>query len=86
MRAVPVARLVSFPATWGSDMSIDPIEFGKVLARLQAQDQQIAEMREDIKHLVNMANQGKGGLLMLTTIGTIVGSVIGWIGSHLMRG
>lgn len=67
-------------------MSIDPIEFGRVLSRLDAQDRQIAEMREDIKHLVNMANQGKGGLLMLTTIGTIVGSIVGWIGSHLMRG
>lgn len=74
-------------------MSIDPIEFGRVLARLDAQDKQIADIKEaakdtqnNVAHLVNLANQGKGGLMMLSTIAGIVGSIIGWMVSHLFRG
>ena len=64
---------------------IDPVLFGRVLARLDAQDQEILALRQDVKTLVNLANQGKGGLLMLTTIGTIVGSIVGWIVAHFFR-
>lgn len=74
-------------------MDIDPIEFGKVLGRLDAQDRQIAEIKlaskdtqKNVEHLVNLANQGKGGLMMLTTIAGIVGSIIGWMIAHLFRG
>lgn len=65
---------------------IDPIEFGKVLARLDEQDRQIAEMRSDIKRLLAMANQGRGGLLMLTSIGAVVGGVLTWLIQHIPFG
>lgn len=67
-------------------MNLDPVEFGRMMGRLDAQDKQIAELRLDVKHLVDMANQGKGGLLMLTTIGSIVGAIVGWVASHLFHG
>ncbi|MFM0357955.1 hypothetical protein PQR12_31070 [Paraburkholderia nemoris] len=63
---------------------IDPIEFGRVLARLDDQDRQIAEMRKDIKSLLAMANKGKGSLLTLTSIGAIVGAVLTEIARHLI--
>ncbi|KVN08202.1 hypothetical protein DF105_00875 [Burkholderia stagnalis] len=62
---------------------IDPIEFGRVLARLDEQDRQIAEMSQDIKRLLAMANQGRGGLLMLTSIGAIVGGTLTWLVQHI---
>lgn len=65
-------------------MPIDPIEFGKVIARLDEQDRQIAELRVDIKRLLAMANQGKGGLLTLTSIGAVVGAVIAEVARHLI--
>jgi len=63
--------------------TIDPIEFGKVLARLDEQDGQIAEMKKDIKSLLAMANQGKGGLWAFTSISAVVGAVIAEIGRHM---
>ncbi|CAB3731231.1 hypothetical protein [Paraburkholderia rhynchosiae] len=70
---------------------IDPIEFGKVLARLEDQDRQIAEirtenreMRDDIKRLLAMANQGKGGLFTLTSIGAVVGAVVTEVARHFI--
>lgn len=70
---------------------IDPIEFGRVLARLQDQDRQIAEirtenkeMRDDIKRLLAMANQGKGGLFTLTSIGAVVGAVVAETARHFI--
>lgn len=61
---------------------IDPIEFGRVLARLDEQDKTIDEMRQDIKSLLAMANRGKGALFILMSVSSIVGAVIGAVGHH----
>lgn len=70
-------------------MPIDPIEFGRVLGRLDSQDAQLksleAELRSansNISTLLAMANQGKGSLATLLCIGSIIGSIIGWIIGH----
>jgi type II secretory pathway component PulJ len=68
---------------------IDPIEFGRVLARLDQQDQQSAEMRTEISQmrseiqaLLALANRGKGALFTLTSIGAAIGAVLGALGHH----
>jgi type II secretory pathway component PulJ len=68
---------------------IDPIEFGRVLARLDQQDQQSAEMRQEIAQmrteiqaLLALANRGKGALFTLTSIGAAIGAVLGAVGHH----
>lgn len=63
----------------------DPEEFGKVLARLDAQDKTLARMEDNVASLLTMANQGKGGLMMLTTIGGLVGAIMGFLGGWLIR-
>jgi hypothetical protein len=72
-------------------MSIDPIEFGRVLARLDQQDQQSAEMREELRQmreeirgLLALANRGKGALFTLTSMGAAVGAVLGALGHHFL--
>lgn len=65
--------------------SIDPVLLGRVLERLNVQDREIEALRSDVRHLLDLASQGKGGLLMLTTVGTFVGSVIGWVAGHLWK-
>lgn len=62
---------------------IDPIEFGKMLARLDDQDRQIAKLNENVERLLALANQGKGGLFTLTSIGAIVGAVLAELARHL---
>lgn len=71
-------------------VDIDPIEFGKVLARLDAQDEQMAlmrtengAMRDDIKRLLAMANQGKGGLWAFTSISAVIGAVLAELARHM---
>lgn len=61
---------------------IDPIEFGRVLARLDEQDKTIDEMRSDIKALLGMANRGKGALFILMSVSSVIGAVIGALGHH----
>lgn len=74
-------------------MSIDPVEFGKVLARLDAQDLQLAElrsenkaMRDDVRRLLAMANQGRGSLFVLMGIGSIVGGLAIEVLKHFFFG
>lgn len=62
----------------------DPEEFGKVLARLDAQDRTLMRLEDSVSNLVVMANQGKGGLMMLMSIGSVVGAIVGWIVEHLI--
>lgn len=62
----------------------DPEEFGKVLARLDNQDRILTRLEDSVSNLVIMANQGKGGLMMLMSIGSIVGAVVGWVVEHLV--
>lgn len=62
----------------------DPEEFGKVLARLDNQDRILTRLEDSVSNLVIMANQGKGGLMMLMSVGSIVGAVVGWVVEHLV--
>lgn len=62
----------------------DPEEFGKVLARLDNQDRILTRLEDSVSNLVIMANQGKGGLMMLMSVGSIVGAVVGWVVEHLI--
>ncbi|KAA0089381.1 hypothetical protein CIW54_07920 [Paraburkholderia sp. T12-10] len=61
---------------------IDPVEFGRVLARLDEQDKTIDEMRQDIKSLLAMANRGKGALFILMSVSSVIGAVMGALGHH----
>lgn len=77
---------------------IDPIEFGRVLARLDAQDIELRDVKNalrdannNIATLLALANRGKGSLMMLCLFGSIIGwvagssvvsSVVGWVAGH----
>lgn len=63
---------------------VNPTEFGEMKARLDYQDNEIKEMKQDIKRLLALANQGKGGIVMLTGVGTIVGAILGALGQHFI--
>lgn len=65
---------------------IDPVLFGRVLARLDEQDREIQALRKDVASLLTMANQGKGSLLMLCTVGGVVSSILTWLVSHFWKG
>lgn len=65
---------------------IDPIQYGKMAAEVEALKTQVAELRTDVKSLLELANKSKGGFWMGMTIASAVGGLGGWIVSHLPWG
>lgn len=64
---------------------IDPREFGKLEAQVEALQSEVHAMREDIKLLLEMANKSKGGMFVGMAIASIVGGVISFIATKVMR-
>lgn len=62
--------------------SIDPIEYGKLIAKVEILTTKVESMDGDIKQLLELANKSKGGFWMGMTIAAGVGSVVSWVVSH----
>jgi hypothetical protein len=63
----------------------DPLQMGKVIQRLDDQDDQIGELRGDVKQLLGLAHQGKGSLIALASLGSILGAIGGWLAEHFWK-
>ena len=64
---------------------IDPREFGKLEAQVEALQSEVHAMREDIKLLLEMAKKSKGGMFVGMAIASVVGGVISFIATKVMR-
>lgn len=64
---------------------IDPREFGKLEAQVQALQTEVHAMREDIKLLLEMANKSKGGFFVGMAIASVVGGIISFVATKLIR-
>ena len=65
---------------------IDPVEYGKLLAKVEGLEAKIVGMDNDIKTLLALANQSKGGFWMGMAIASFAGGVIAWVANHLIKG
>lgn len=65
--------------------NIDPVEYGKLIAKVEVLTSKVESMDQDIKQLLELANKSKGGFWMGMTIASGVGGLIAWIASHLTR-
>jgi hypothetical protein len=65
---------------------LDPIQFGELKKHVQLLENQVTELREDVKKLLEMANKSKGGLWMGLTFASMFGGVISWIIGHIRIG
>lgn len=75
-----------------TDGKIDPIEFGRVLGRLDAQDIElkalktsVEQINTNISDLLAMANQSRGGFLMLFSLGSVLMTIAGWFAGHWFK-
>tara|TARA_B110000503_G_scaffold75745_1_gene116941 strand:+ start:5340 stop:5543 length:204 start_codon:yes stop_codon:yes gene_type:complete len=57
---------------------INPIEYGKLLATVETLENRVDDMSKDIKSLLELANQSKGGFWMGMTIASIAGGFLTW--------
>jgi hypothetical protein len=64
---------------------IDPREFGKLEAQVEALQTEVHALRQDIKTLLEMANKSKGGFFVGMAIASIVGGFISFIATKVMR-
>ncbi len=62
---------------------IDPIKFGALVQQVATLQEQMTEMRADMKEMLALANKGRGGFWMGMSIAAGAGSVVTWIGSHI---
>lgn len=64
---------------------IDPVEYGKLLAKVEGLEAKIVGMDNDIKTLLALANQSKGGFWMGMAIASFAGGIITWAANHLFK-
>jgi len=64
---------------------IDPREFGKLEAQVEALQTEVSALREDIKLLLEMANKSKGAFFVGMAIASVIGGVISFIATKVIR-
>ena len=64
---------------------IDPREFGKLEAQVEALQAEVSAMRDDIKALLEMANRSKGGFFVGMAIASIIGGFISFIATRIIK-
>jgi heme A synthase len=64
---------------------IDPREFGKLEAQVEALQSEVHAMREDIKALLEMANRSKGGMFVGMAIASVLGGIVSFVATKMIR-
>ena len=64
---------------------LNQIEYGKLLAKVEGLENKVSSMDADIKTLLALANQSKGGFWMGMTIASIAGGFLTWLAQHWSR-
>jgi hypothetical protein len=64
---------------------IDPREFGKLEAQVEALQTEVHALRQDIKTLLEMANKSKGGFFVGMAIASVIGGIITFVADRLWK-
>jgi hypothetical protein len=64
---------------------IDPREFGKLEAQVEALQIEVHALRQDIKALLEMANKSKGGMFVGMAIASVVGGLISFVATKVLK-
>ena len=68
-----------------SDNLIDPVEYGKLISTVDNLTKKVDSMDADIKTLLELANQSKGGFWMGMTIASIFGGILTFVAERILR-
>lgn len=64
-------------------MELDPIKFGITIQKVEAMEHEVAELRKDVKALLELANKGRGGfwagMALVSAFSTFIGFVAHYI-------
>ena len=64
---------------------IDPIQYGQLIAKVDLMERQVTEMQADVKKLLALANQSKGGLWFGMAIVSAGSTLVGWCISYFSK-
>ena len=63
---------------------IDPVDFGELKGEVNALKAQVTNMASKVDLLLEMANQGKGGLWMFNSGLVLAGGAVAWLAEHFL--
>ena len=66
-------------------VDIDPVKFGVTWQKVEAMENEVAELRKDVKQLLELANKGRGGFWAGMAIVSAFSTFIGFM-SHYITG
>jgi len=64
---------------------IDPVKIGVMWSKVESMEKEVAEMRQDIKELLAMANKGRGGFWVGMMVVSGISSFIGFIAHYFSQ-
>jgi len=64
-------------------MDLDPIKFGITIQKVEAMEFEVAELRKDVKQLLELANKGRGGLWAGMMVVSAISALIGFISHYI---
>jgi len=66
-------------------MDIDPIQYGQLISKVEFLEREVSDMRTDVKKLLELANQSKGGLWMGMALASLAGAVLQFLGEKMFK-
>lgn len=66
-------------------LEIDPREFGKLEAQVEALQNEVHGLREDVKSLLALANKSKGGFWVGMAIASAIGGFFTFIIDRMLK-
>jgi hypothetical protein len=64
---------------------IDARDFGRLEAQVELLQGEVTELSKDVKSLLELANQSKGGFWMGMAIASTMGGLISFVGGKLIK-
>jgi hypothetical protein len=64
-------------------VDIDPIKFGVTWQKVEAMEYEVAELRKDVKQLLELANKGRGGLWAGMMVISAISAFVGFISHYI---
>ena len=64
---------------------IDPIQYGKLIAKVENLQEKVDSMETDIKLLLELANKSKGGFWAGMAIASAIGGFMTFVANHWLN-
>lgn len=62
-----------------SNETIDPVEYGKLISKVESLEKKIDKMETALDELLALANKGRGGFWAGMMIASLIGAVISYV-------